>query len=264
VSDKYTYYLIGIQFLGFRYSGWQKQPDHKTVEGMLMKTLKFILPNRKMKILGTGRTDAKVSVLEGAFELFLEGGPLENEDSFLQLFNLNLPPDIKAIRIIKTNKNFNIIKGVETKEYVYLFSFGSKNHPFAAPFIVNIQSDLNIEGMKEAAKLFKGMHDFSNYTVKEAKNKDNLRNVIACHIEENDILEANFFPEISYALRIKADGFIRYQVRMIMGALIQLGKGVLEYSDISDSLMPGNSIELTSVAPGSGLLLNTVNFKKMN
>jgi len=60
------YYLIHVQFLGFRYSGWQKQPNQKTVEGMLVKTLKFVLPNAKFKILGAGRTDARFSALNTA------------------------------------------------------------------------------------------------------------------------------------------------------------------------------------------------------
>lgn len=262
MSGKYSCYLIRILFLGFRYSGWQKQPNQKTVEGMILKTLKFILPDRKLKILGAGRTDAKVSALDGSFELFLEGYPIVDKESFKNLFNLNLPPDIKVVDIIDKNENFNIIKNVKLKEYVYLFSFGEKNHPFAAPFIANIQSDLNIDLMKRASGLFVGEHDFSAYTVKEGKDKDNIRSIHSCLISKNDILKANFFPKTSYALHIEGKGFMRYQVRMIMGALIQLGKGELELSDIETSLRPDSTVEFTYIAPGSGLLLHKLDFEK--
>lgn len=261
MTDKFSFYLVRIQFLGFRYSGWQKQPSQKTVEGMILKTLQFILPDRKLKILGAGRTDAKVSALDGSFELFLEGNPILDKEDFVRVFNLNLPPDIKIVNVIEKNNNFNIIKDVKLKEYVYLFSFGEKNHPFAAPFIANIQSDLNIDLMKKASSLFVGEHDFSTYTVKEGKHKDNVRSIDSCFISRNDILKANFFPDTSYALRIKGKGFMRYQVRMIMGALIQLGKGELELSDIETSLKSRNNIELTYVAPGSGLLLHKLDFE---
>lgn len=261
MSDKYSHYLLRIQFLGFRFSGWQKQINEKTIEGMLVKTLKFVLPGRKFKILGAGRTDAKVSALNGAFELFLEGAPVEDATAFLGLLNINLPADIKVVNIHTTNNNFNIIKDVESKEYAYLFSFGNKNHPFAAPFIANIHQDLNINLMKEAAGLFEGEHDFSSYTVKEGKGKNNIRKVISCFLTENNILRANFFPNASYALHIQANGFIRYQVRMIMGALIQLGKGEIQLSVIKNSLKPKNDIEFSYVAPGSGLLLNKLEFK---
>lgn len=262
MTGKYSYYLVRVQFLGFRYSGWQKQPSQKTIEGMILKTLQFILPNRKLKVLGAGRTDAKVSALDGSFELFLEGNPIVDKEDFKNLFNLNLPPDIKVIEIIQKNKDFNIVKDVKLKEYVYLFSFGEKNHPFASPYIVNIQSNLNIDLMKKASNLFIGEHDFSTYTVKEGKQKDNVRIIDSCFISRNDILKANFFPDTSYALRIEGKGFIRYQVRMIMGALIQLGKGELELSDIETSLKPNNNIELGYVAPGSGLLLHKLEFEK--
>ena len=82
--------------MGFRYSGWQKQPGQKTIEGMLVKTLKFILPDQGVKVLGTGRTDAKVSALDYAFELFIKGRPLADLPSFMHSFNANLPADIRV------------------------------------------------------------------------------------------------------------------------------------------------------------------------
>ncbi|MGB8705833.1 MAG: tRNA pseudouridine(38-40) synthase TruA, partial [Gillisia sp.] len=77
------YYLCRVQFLGYRLHGWQRQPNFKTVEGLLKKTFKFILPEKRFKILGSSRTDAMVSANNAAFELFLEKSPLEDIPSFL-------------------------------------------------------------------------------------------------------------------------------------------------------------------------------------
>jgi tRNA pseudouridine38-40 synthase len=255
-----NYYLIELQFLGFRYSGWQKQPGQKTIESMLLKTLKFILPERKFKILGAGRTDAKVSALQAAFELFLEDLPLDDLMEFKDLFNKNLPPDIRIISISNVVKDFNIIQNSKEKEYVYLFSFGQKNHPFSAPFIANIQDDLDLELMTKAAHLFVGDHDFRNYTTRHQDNTNYNRSIKSCEIQENTILKADFFPEKSYALHIVSEGFMRYQVRMVMGALISLGKGELSLNDIKRTLKPETEFLLSYVAPGSGLLLNRLDF----
>ena len=252
------YYIINLQYLGFRFSGWQKQPQQKTIEGMLSKTLKFILPGTNFKILGAGRTDAKVSALDASFELFLDKTPILDFMAFLELFNRNLPADIRAIGIRSVDESYNIIKDPKSKEYVYLFSFGEKNHPFSAPFIANILEDLDLESMKTAAKLFVGSHDFSTYTVKGQKNANKIRTIDVCEIRDNELLKANFFPQKSYALHVKSKGFMRYQIRMMMGALIQLGKGELMINDIETSLTVDNTLQLTYVAPGSGLLLNTV------
>ncbi|WP_149275867.1 tRNA pseudouridine synthase A [Pareuzebyella sediminis] len=255
-----SYYLLRLQYLGFRFSGWQKQPERKTVEGMLAKTLKFILPSRNFKILGSGRTDAKVSALDMGVEIFLEGDPLEDLVAFNKLLNFNLPSDIRALSVEQVDKSFNIIKSVKTKEYVYLFSFGQKNHPFCAPFMANILEDLKIDRMIEGAKIFEGTHYFDVYTARLQKSTNTLRKVISCEICENNMFEANFFPSSSYTLIIKGKGFMRYQIRMMMGALIQLGKGELSLNDIKRSLQRNSNQKLTYVAPGSGLILHAVEF----
>ncbi len=256
-----TNYLIRIQFLGFRYSGWQRQPKERTVEGMVLKTLKFILPGQRLKILGAGRTDAKVSALDYAFELFLEGTPIADLEMFLITLNKNLPPDIRALELKIIGDGFNVIQNSREKEYVYLFSFGEKNHPFCAPFMANILEPLDIEAMKKGALLFQGEHDFSTYTARKREGAQCIRTIVRCEIEENKLLTANFFPSKSYALHIVASGFLRYQVRMIMGALIQFGKEELSLETIESSLRTNSQVQLTYVAPGSGLLLNQLEFK---
>ena len=259
MQQKRFYYIVKLQFLGFRYSGWQKQPHQKTIEQMLLKTLKFILPNTNYKILGAGRTDAKVSALDAGFELFTEKS-ISNIDDFIILFNKNLPPDIRISSIKQVDASFNIIQHSKLKEYVYLFSYGQKNHPYAAPFIANIIDDLDIERMKKAATLFEGEHNFSAYTARLQENTVTNRKIESCVLVKNELLKANFFPDNSYALHVKGKGFMRYQIRMIMGALIELGRGALNFNDIEESLLENNQTQLTYVAPGSGLHLNKLDF----
>ncbi|WP_435313384.1 tRNA pseudouridine(38-40) synthase TruA [Cellulophaga fucicola] len=254
------YYLIRLQFLGYRFSGWQKQPGYKTVEGMLTKTLKFILPERQCKILGAGRTDAKVSALDAAFELFLEGDPLEDLVFFKKDFNKNLPSDIRIISVKHVKEKFNIIQHSKEKEYVYLFSYGEKNHPYTAPFMANVQEELDLELMKTAAKLFVGTHNFKSFTAKPKENGKFIRTINSSEIKENTILTANFFPEKSYAFHIKGEGFMRYQVRMLMGALIQLGKGEIAITEIENALKIDSTTKFSFVAPGSGLMLHSLDF----
>lgn len=259
--DKKHFYLIRLQYLGFRYSGWQKQPEYKTVEGMLLKTLKFALPGRDYKILGAGRTDAKVSALQAAFELFLKDGPLEGMQQFLHDMNMNLPPDIKVVNIVEVNEEFNIINHSKNKEYHYFFSFGSKNHPYCAPLMANFLFPLDIGIMKQAAELFVGTHDFRAYTTRSNENKQFVRTITACELVENNEMYASFFPEKSYVLKVSGAGFIRYQIRMMMGALVELGKGTLSLEIIKESLKSDSDVQFSFVAPGSGLQLAKLEFQ---
>lgn len=260
MHKKKYYYLVKLQFLGFRYSGWQKQPDRKTIEGMLTKTLKFILPDTTFKILGAGRTDARVSAMDAAFELFVEKDPITDLKVFKNDFNKNLPSDIRIIEVSQVNEKFNIIQNSKRKEYVYLFSFGGKNHPFCAPYLTNVIEELNLDLMKEAALLFAGTHNFRSYTARPRENAQMRRTVISSEIVPNTIIQANFFPKESYAFKIVGTGFMRYQVRMIMGVLIQLGKGELSIETIKTSLQEGSTTQFTYVAPGSGLMLHSLEF----
>ena len=254
------YYLIKVQYLGYRLHGWQSQPGFKTVEGLLKKTFKFILPDRRIKVLGSSRTDAMVSANESAFELFLEEEPLQDFDEFLKLLNKNLPPDIKALEIEEVDGKFNIIQHSKQKEYHYLFSYGEKNHPFCAPLMTNLQETLDIELMKEGAKLFEGMHHFQNFCVRSSGKSIYERDVQFSEIQENTLYTANFFPVKSYVLIVKGSGFLRYQIRLMMGTLIQLGKGELSLNDIQESLKADINNQMTYIAPASGLILHKIEF----
>lgn len=255
------YYLIKIQFLGYRLHGWQKQPGLKTVEGLIRKTLRFVLGDLQFKILGASRTDTMVSAHQAAFELFTDHEPLENMADFLVLFNKNLPPDIRALSIKEVDAGFNIIQHPKTKEYLYLFSFGKKSHPFAAPLMANFLETLDIDVMIQAAGIFKGRHSFHNYCTKPTEHTVLERVIDECEIVVNNEITASFFPERSFLFRITGEGFLRNQIRLMMGSLVLLGRGELSLEEIENSLDPEVVMPITFIAPGSGLILNKVEFR---
>ncbi|MEN8788021.1 MAG: tRNA pseudouridine(38-40) synthase TruA [Flavobacteriaceae bacterium] len=257
---KMNCYLFTVRYLGFRYSGWQKQPKQKTLEEMLFKTFRFVLPDREFKLLGAGRTDAKVSALEGAFELFVKGDPLLEKENLKSTLNKNLPSDIEILNMYEVDDKFNIIQSSKEKEYMYLFSHGGKNHPYSAPFITGTEDQLDIDLMREGAALFVGTHNFKAYTTVDSEGKQLVRTVSLCTIVPNEFLHASFFPDISYALLIRSEGFLRYQVRMIMGALLQLGKYQLSLEEIKASLARDSEFMLDTIAPASGLHLRSIDF----
>ncbi len=258
---KYLYtYLVTIQFLGFRFHGWQKQKHVKTIHEMIDKTLSFVFVDQNFKTLGIGRTDAKVSANEYIFQLFLNES-LEIT-SLIGNLNSNFPSDIKAISLVPVSNDFNIIQHPKVKEYLYFFSFGEKNHPFTAPFIVGMDEYLDIEMMKKGAKLFEGEHYFHKFCTQPSAQTVFKRVIECCEILENDIYTANFFPKKSYYLKVKGAGFLRYQIRLMMSTLFELGKGNLNLDNINQSLLENNDRKpLKHIAPASGLQLYNIEFK---
>ncbi len=257
---KRFYYLIQLQYLGFRYHGWQKQPKVNTLQRMVERTIAYVLDHKDFKILAAGRTDAKVSANQTYIELFVDHQPLELE-AFYPAFNQNLPQDIKALSIEETDEHFNIIQSPKVKEYLYLFSFGEKFHPFCAPFMYNIAEELHITKMQEAARLFEGKHNFRSYCHRPSEHTVLEGEVLHCEIKKNDVYTANFFPKESYLLRVKGEGFKRNQIRLMMGVLLDLGKGKVDMDFIKQTLDPeAKEIILEHIVPGSGLILNTIEF----
>ena len=258
--QKRYFYVVKVQFLGYRFHGWQKHPNTKTVHLMIDRTLKFVLGDQKFKTLGAGRTDAMVSANEAAFELFLDHEPIENEAEFLDLFNKNLPQDIRALSITEVDAKFNIIQDSKLKEYHYVFAQGAKFHPFAAPIMTTILDSLDIELMTEGAQLFEGNNNYKTYCYKPTQEGLYNRELICCELIENTLYTANFFPEKSYVLKVIGKGFGRHQIRLMMGALIKLGRGEIDLEYIKNSLKPESQEVMDYIAPASGLILHKIEF----
>lgn len=227
---------------------------------MVDRTLNFILEGRYFKSLSSGRTDAMVSAESAAFELFLQE-PIEDEIAFLELFNLNLPQDIRALDIKEVDDKFNIIQHSKIKEYLYLFTYGEKCHPFCAPIMTTILDVLDIELMKQGAKLFEGENYLKSYCYKPTDKGIYTREILTCELVENTIYTANYFPKKSYILRVRGKGFMRNQIRLMMGTLLDLGKGKLSLADIRFSLLPNSIVKMDYIAPASGLILNKIEFE---
>ncbi|OSY87865.1 pseudouridine synthase [Tenacibaculum holothuriorum] len=254
-------YLVRFQYLGFRLHGWQKQPNLKTVHWALDKTLKFVFKGIRVKSIGVGRTDAKVSSTDYVFQLFIDEEV--NAKKFIESFNINSPADIRVVAIEAiTNPEFNIIQSPKIKEYRFYFSHGEKNHPYCAPFLIGYLDKLDIDLMKQGAKLFEGHHNFIHYCTKPTPETKVNRSIEVCKIVENTELTASFFPKKSYMLIVKGEGFLRNQIRLIMGALAELGKGNYDLAYIKRSIDGDSEIDfLKTIAPASGLHLHKIDFK---
>ncbi len=253
------YYILEIQYLGFRYHGWQRQPNVLTVEKMVRKTLNFVLPRHQPKVLACGRTDAKVSVEQTYIELFTEI-PLENLDHFFDVFNQNLPADIRLLSIRETDAQFNIIQSPKIKEYHYYFAHGEKFHPFSAAFMCHHPNMLDIELMQSLAPLFAGTRDFYSYTFRPNPETQTIATVDHAELTKNTNFTASFFPENSYVFKVKGNGFKRNQIRLMMGALFDVGSKEMSEDTFKSTLEGSNRIKLTNIAPPSGLILEKVHF----
>ncbi|MDX1628215.1 MAG: tRNA pseudouridine(38-40) synthase TruA [Fulvivirga sp.] len=252
------YYLVEVQYLGFRYHGWQKQPQVKTVQGMIEKTIKYIRPGKPFKLIGSSRTDAMVSAEHAAFQLIVREAL--DLDEFIQLMNINLPPDIRILDASSISSEFNIIQHAKSKHYRYFFAYGSRFHPFCAPYLAFIHGTLNITDMEEGARNYEGTHNFERFCDNSKQEKECIRQIDYCRLFRNNIFKADFMPQESYYLEVHGKGFLRYQIRYMMGALLDIGKGDLSLAEQKSALNIGGEEPVAGKAPASGLNLHKIVF----
>ena len=254
------YYLLHLQYLGFGYHGWAKQPHHKTLHQAIDKTLSFVLGKDVIfKTLGCSRTDARVSANHFVLELFMQEEVAQEE--FMEKVNVYLPPDIKLHHIEQTNAEFNIIQAPKEKEYHYLFACGQKAHPFAAPFMALFPEHLDLELMKKGAQLFLGMHNLRKFCYRPPETiTDFEREINYSRIETYTEHTASFFPEQIYVYKVKGKGFMRNQIRLMMGQLIELGRGNITLKALEESIKNPVGDYFAYKAPAAGLMLNKVEF----
>jgi len=82
--------------------------------------------------------------------------------------------------------------------------------------------------------------------------------IYQCEIVENDVYKANFFPAETFLLRVKGKGFKRHQIRLMMGALIDLGMGKINLDFLNETLDGSKKIKLEHIAQASGLILKSI------
>lgn len=254
-------YLFWVQYLGYRYHGWQKQAGLKTVQGRIEKSVKFVLGHENFMTLGASRTDAGVSCKRGAFELF-NVDPLDL-DLFESELNRYLPDDIRIIGSQTVPLDFNIIQDVVAKEYRYSFVSGEKFHPFAAANLTWVKCELDIELMKVAVNLFVGRNDFRRFCNQNKLTENFVREVFEAEVIPDSLYQGHFFPNNIFSFRIKGSGFLTHQVRIMMGALWEVGQGKICVSDIEYALLSGESSPLSPKAPAHGLVLEELWFKSI-
>ena len=240
-------YKCVISYDGTNYMGFQIQDDLPTIELELMKAIKKML-DVDVKIYPSGRTDryvhAKGQVIH--FDLEKHLTPL----SLKRGLNTYLNEDIHIISVEEVDENFHARFSAKSKEYRYYINT-SELDPITRNYSANIYN-LDYDKMNEAIKLFIGTHDFKGFASAQIdKRKDTVKTIFDAKINIlGDYLEFVFI----------GTGFLKYQVRRMMGLLIDIGRGYYSKEKIIEVLEKKDPSISHRVAPGCGLYLYKVTY----
>lgn len=252
-------YKITVQYKGTHYQGFQVQSTGTTIQGEINSALKILSKSEDVKSVGSGRTDAGVHALAQVMRIEI---PVEiPANNLARAMNSNLPDDIRVISAEVATKEFHPIFSAKSKEYNYVFSTDQMLSPFANELVTYFPFDLDIEVMKAGCKIFCGEHDFINYQCVGTEVESTVRKILSCELVRLDSMGhwQNFVGEY-YVLKVIGNGFLKQMVRLLMGALISLGKGKITLEDLEKSLNTPLKNRLGPTAPPQGLYLKEVHY----
>jgi len=252
------YYRLVLQYKGSNYLGWQIQPEDagQTVQGELNKAL-AIISKSKGNSIGSGRTDAGVHALGQVVKVGIELEIIP--EKLIKALNGKLPDDIRVIQAELSDHEFLPTVHATSKEYHYRFTFDRVATAFQNDLIVNHPFDLDLEKMRNACKILVGEHDFSNYFCEGTEVASNVRKIFECEILEVPQGQWEMLPS-HYVFKIIGNGFLKQMVRLLMGALWNVGRGKITLEEFQSSLKAKKSHRMGPVAPPNGLYMVRVNY----
>lgn len=239
-------YLVRLQYLGTRYSGWQTQANGIGVQQVIEAALEPLMGDEPKRIEGSGRTDAGVHASSQFMHVDLPREILP--DRLLAALNTRLPHDIRALDARPVEGRFHARFSAAGKSYRYRIWNGRFEDVFHRETHGGVVLPLDESVMAEAARALAGKHDFRSFTVAGPEVSSTVRTVTGIGVARNG-------PQVEVV--ISADGFLRYMVRRIAGLLIEIGKANLPVEYAARCLEPEFAVARWT-APARGLTLEHV------
>ena len=239
-----TNYAITISYDGGGFCGWQHQASGDSIQDAIEAAV-YSLSGEKVKVVGSGRTDAGVHALGQVASFSLEKELAEKV--IVGGLNAHLPRSIRVLSAVKKDESFDARKSAKRKTYMYLMYRG-KELPVLANRALCV-GDANVEMMRAAAKDIIGTHDFATFKAAGSGAKTSVRTVYDAHIDDDGFF-IKFF--------ITANGFLYNMVRIISAQLVKAGSGT--DVDIKELIEKKDRTAAKETAPAHALYLYSVEY----
>jgi tRNA pseudouridine38-40 synthase len=247
-------YRFTLQYDGTEFAGWQAQGDARTVQGELERAL-ALLEGARVVVHGAGRTDAGVHAEAQAANARLER--IWEPERLRAALNGNVAGDLRVTEVEAVGEEFHARYSAKGKTYVYRVFNERVHSPFWSRYALHEARALDVEAMREAARLFEGEHDWTAFSAAQAEVRSRVRRVTA--LEVSGRTSARGRGRL-VEIRASADGFLRYMVRSFAGALLAVGRGEADAEAVRRAIETGERPKVFATAPAHGLTLVEVRY----
>lgn len=240
--------VLTISYDGTDFSGFQRQSGERTVQGVLEESLS-LLEGEVPIVYGAGRTDSGVHAL-GQVVNFYSKRDLP-ESAYLKGLNNILPDDLKVKQMKVADDNFHARKSAKAKEYHYWLRLAQTPSPVGLKTLW-ISEPLAVEAMGEALEHFRGSHDFSGFRTTGSSVVSTTRTIFNTSYKRLGNL---------VVFSMIANGFLYNMVRIIMGTLLDVGRGKIAPDEIPLIIESKDRQKAGATAPACGLYLYKVYYE---
>jgi len=239
---------LEVAYDGTNYCGWQIQPGKPTVEAEINQALTKLL-KEEIKVIGASRTDSGVHAL-GNVAVFDTERMIPAEKICFAL-NQWLPEDIRVQNSIEVPSDFHPRKVACRKTYEYRILNSRIAIPTERLYANFIYYDIDIEKMQEAANDLIGEHDFKSFCSVKTQVLDTVRTIYKLEVHKNgDII----------TIRVNGNGFLYNMVRIIVGTLLEVGRGSIQPEMVKEILEKKDRKFAGPTAPANGLILVNIEY----
>ncbi len=204
---------LEIAYDGTEFMGWQRQPDQRTVQGVV-ETAVASITGTAAAVHGSGRTDAGVHAL-GQVAHFQSESRLSTGD-LARALNARLPRDVVVRGVADVRPDFHARYSARRKTYIYQVYVAAHRDPFLDRYALQVRSAPDVTAMREAAARLEGRHDFRPFATGAAAIEDTVRDLTRVRVVRGSR---------GFRIYATANGFLRHMVRALAGLLLCVGDG---------------------------------------
>jgi len=239
-----------VAYDGAHFRRWQSQASGDTIQDRLEAAFAKVI-GRKIRVHGSGRTDAGVHALGQCAHADLPGTRLE-PSALMAALNASLPPQIRIVGCRFTPRSFHARFSARGKVYRYRISTGPVLPPFEVGRAWHITTPLDMRSLRECAAEFLGRHDFAHFAANRGRPvASTLRTIRSVRVRTTSSLTVIDFD---------GDGFLYKMARLMVGAMVRCGLGKTSPAQVRAHLRGGPGEKTRLVAPAEGLILLRVRY----
>jgi tRNA pseudouridine38-40 synthase len=239
---------LDLEYDGERFSGWQRQPGERTVQGEVEDALARVLGER-VAVVAAGRTDAGVHAR--AMPTSFRTTRTMSAAVLRRALDAVLPEDVGVLAVTDAPADFHALRDARWKWYRYTILRSRDRRVFLRRSAWRLGAALDLAALRTASAALVGRHDLAAFQSSGSPRKGTVRTIGGFSwSEEGERLHAD----------VVADGFLYGMVRALVGTLVECGRGVRDPASIPSLLASKDRRRAGPAAPAHGLCLVAVGY----